>query len=112
MANLERPPGLSDPRFKDWIYQLWKKVTAPVPTTTTAAGVLTVPSGGTGAVSLSGYVKGNGTNPLTAVAQIPYTDLSGVPLNRVYGPNIDALDNTVATGIYRTAPGPSSRARR
>ena len=100
MANLERPPELSDPRFKDWIYQLWKKVTAPVTATTAATGVLTVPSGGTGAVSLTGYVKGNGTNPLTGVAQIPYTDLSGVPNNRVYGPNIDALDNTVTTGIY------------
>lgn len=32
------------------------------------AGAVTVPQGGTGATSLSGLVKGNGTSPMTAVA--------------------------------------------
>ena len=113
MANLERPPELSDPRFKDWIYQAWKKIIANGVATaaTPSSGVLSVPGGGTGAVSLSGYIKGNGTNPLTGVAQIPYSDISDVPNNRVYGPNIDALDNTITTGIYSITGVGSSAVR-
>lgn len=42
---------------------------------------ITVPNGGTGANSLTGYVKGNGTNPFTAVLEIPTTDLSGTITN-------------------------------
>lgn len=43
----------------------------------TLAGTLGVPSGGSGAVTLTGYLKGNGTSPFTASATIPYTDISG-----------------------------------
>ena len=43
----------------------------------TLAGTLGVPSGGSGAVTLTGYLKGNGTSPFTANATIPYTDISG-----------------------------------
>lgn len=45
--------------------------------TTTLAGTLGVPSGGTGAITLTGYVKGSGTSALTASSTIPYTDISG-----------------------------------
>jgi len=43
----------------------------------TLAGTLGVLSGGSGAVTLTGYLKGNGTSPFTASATIPYTDISG-----------------------------------
>lgn len=44
-------------------------------------GTLNVSSGGTGAGSLTGYVKGAGTSPMTASATIPTTDLSGTVTN-------------------------------
>jgi len=43
----------------------------------TLAGTLGVPSGGSGAITLTGYLKGNGTSPFTASTTIPYTDISG-----------------------------------
>lgn len=42
------------------------------------AATLPVVSGGTGAGTLTGYVKGAGTSPLTASATIPNTDISGL----------------------------------
>ena len=51
-------------------------------TTTTGAvtlsGTLGVPNGGTGATTLTGYVKGTGTSALTASSTIPNTDISGL----------------------------------
>jgi len=44
-------------------------------------GTLNVASGGTGANSLTGYVKGNGTLAMTASTTVPTTDLSGVITN-------------------------------
>ncbi len=44
-------------------------------------GTLNVASGGTGAGSLTGYVKGNGTSAMTASATVPTTDLSGTVTN-------------------------------
>ena len=41
------------------------------------AGTIDVAKGGTGVNTLTGYVKGNGTNPLYAVATIPGTDVTG-----------------------------------
>jgi hypothetical protein len=38
---------------------------------------LSVPQGGTGATTLTGYVKGNGASAMTAAATIPYNDLAG-----------------------------------
>jgi hypothetical protein len=46
--------------------------------TITAAGTLNVANGGTGAVSLTGYIKGNGTSAMSASASIPSTDISGL----------------------------------
>ena len=43
----------------------------------TATNVRTVPTGGTGASTLTGYVKGNGTSAMTASATIPYNDIAG-----------------------------------
>lgn len=45
------------------------------------ASTIDVSYGGTGATTLTGYVKGTGTAALTAVASIPTTDLSGTISN-------------------------------
>ena len=42
-----------------------------------ATNVRTVATGGTGAATLTGYVKGNGTSAMTAAATIPYADMAG-----------------------------------
>ena len=49
--------------------------------TITMGGTLGVANGGTGAVSLTGYLKGNGTSAITGSATIPTTDLSGTISN-------------------------------
>jgi hypothetical protein len=41
-------------------------------------GTLNVSNGGTGATSLTGYIKGSGTSAMTASASIPNTDISGL----------------------------------
>jgi len=43
----------------------------------TLGAALPVASGGTGAITLTGYVKGSGTSAFTAAATIPVADLSG-----------------------------------
>ena len=43
----------------------------------TANNVRTVATGGTGAATLTGYVKGNGTSAMTAAATIPVADITG-----------------------------------
>lgn len=42
-------------------------------------GILAVARGGSGAATLTGHVKGNGTGAFTASATIPWADLSSVP---------------------------------
>ena len=56
----------------------------------TATNVRTVATGGTGAATLTGYVKGNGTSAMTASATIPYADLAG----RAYISAISTVDQT------------------
>jgi hypothetical protein len=41
-------------------------------------GTLGVPNGGTGATTLTGYVKGTGTTAMTAASTIPNTDITGL----------------------------------
>jgi hypothetical protein len=41
-------------------------------------GTIPVDNGGTGASTLTGYVKGNGTTAMTAAATIPNTDITGL----------------------------------
>jgi hypothetical protein len=41
-------------------------------------GTIPVANGGTGASTLTGYVKGTGTTPMTAAATIPNTDITGL----------------------------------
>jgi hypothetical protein len=49
-----------------------------LPLTTGVTGTLPVGNGGTGATTLTGYVKGNGTSAMTASSTIPNTDISGL----------------------------------
>jgi hypothetical protein len=58
----------------------------------TATNVRTVATGGTGAATLTGYVKGNGTSAMTASATIPYADVVGGPNN--YGGFYDTTNQT------------------
>jgi hypothetical protein len=48
-------------------------------TSANVTGTVAVGNGGTGATTLTGYVKGTGTNPLTASATIPFSDLATTP---------------------------------
>ena len=52
-------------------------MTGTVPTNTPAWGVVSVAGGGTGVSTLTGYVKGTGTSPMTASATIPVADITG-----------------------------------
>lgn len=56
----------------------------------TATNVRTVATGGTGASTLTGYVKGNGTSAMTAAATIPFADLAG----RAFAQPISTADQT------------------
>lgn len=63
-------------------------------------GQIPVAKGGTGAATLSGYVKGNGTDAMTAATSIPVTDVTGRRL--VSGP-LTIGTGTVATPISTLA---------
>jgi hypothetical protein len=66
-------------------------------------GTLNVASGGTGANSLTGYVKGAGTSALTASATIPTADLSGTVTNaQITNPQVTFNGVAVALGASGT----------
>jgi hypothetical protein len=53
------------------------------------SGTVTVAQGGTGATTLTGYVKGNGTSAFTASSTIPASDISsGAALTRTDDTNV------------------------
>ena len=60
-----------------------------------ATNVRTVATGGTGAATLTGYVKGNGTSAMTAAATIPFADLAGRAFAQPSS-NIDQTGNVAA----------------
>lgn len=65
-------------------------------------GQLAVGRGGTGAGTLTGYLKGNGTSAFTASATIPYSDLSGTPTiptgaNPTASVGLSAVNGSAAT---------------
>ena len=65
---------------------------------------ITVANGGTGAISLTGYLKGNGTSAFTAVSPIPVTDVSGA-VRSVNGVFPDNTSGNVAVAIGRVFTG-------
>ncbi len=64
---------------------------------------IAVPYGGTGAITLTGYVKGNGTSAMTASATIPNTDITG--LGTMSTQNSDAVTITGGTANGLTLGG-------
>lgn len=62
-------------------------------------GTLAVANGGTGASTLTGYVKGSGTSAMTASATVPFGDISG----RSYIQAYSAIDQTGSTSAATAA---------
>jgi hypothetical protein len=60
---------------------------------------IVVSNGGTGATSLTGYVRGNGAAAMTAVAQIPNTDITGLGTMAVQNANAVAITGGTIDGI-------------
>ena len=80
--------------------------------TTGVTGTLPVANGGTGATTLTGYVKGNGTSAFTANPTIPNTDITGLGTMSVQNAGSVAITGGTATlssaaltsGTVSTAP--------
>lgn len=62
-------------------------------------GTLGVANGGTGAATLTGYVKGSGTSAFTASATIPYADLAGRAYISAYSTQDQTGNIAAATAI-------------
>ena len=77
----------------------------------TMAGILDVANGGTGTISLTGYIKGNGVAPFSASATIPTTDLAGTISNlQLANSSITINGNTVALGGSTTVTANTTNA--
>lgn len=63
------------------------------------ASTIGVQYGGTGAATLTGYVKGSGTSALTASATIPNTDISGLGTMSTQNANNVAITGGTIDGI-------------
>ena len=63
------------------------------------ASTISVQYGGTGAATLTGYVKGSGTSALTASATIPNTDISGLGTMSTQNANNVAITGGTIDGI-------------
>lgn len=64
---------------------------------------LTVPYGGSGATTLTGYLKGNGTSAFTASATIPYTDVSGLGTIATQAANSVSITGGSISGVTLSA---------
>ena len=62
-------------------------------------GTLVVANGGTGANTLSGYLKGNGTSAFTGVATIPSTDITGLGTMSTQNANAVAITGGTISGL-------------
>lgn len=80
-----------------------------LPLSSGVTGVLPVANGGTGASTLTGYLKGNGTSTFTSSSSIPVADVTGA-IKKVNGVNPDANGEVVisfgnvTTGTLLTRP--------
>jgi hypothetical protein len=70
-----------------------------IATGTWQASTIAVPYGGTGATTLTGYVKGNGTAAMTGSATIPNTDITGLGTMAVQNANAVAISGGTIDGI-------------
>jgi hypothetical protein len=61
-------------------------------------GTVPVANGGTGAATLTGYVKGNGTAAMTASATVPNTDVTGLGTMSTQNANAVAITGGSLTG--------------
>jgi hypothetical protein len=62
-------------------------------------GTLVVANGGTGANTLSGYLKGNGTSAFTGAATIPNTDITGLGTMSTQNANAVAITGGTISGL-------------
>ena len=74
----------------------------------TLVGTIDVPNGGTGATTLTGYVKGNGTSAMTAVATVPSTDITGLGTMSTQNANAVAITGGTINGTTIGATTPST----
>jgi hypothetical protein len=63
------------------------------------ASTITVPNGGTGATTLSGYIKGNGVAALSGQATIPNTDITGLGTMSTQNANNVAITGGSISGL-------------
>jgi hypothetical protein len=66
------------------------------------AGTLNVASGGTGANTLTGYVKGSGTSIMTASSTIPNTDITGLGTMSTQNASAVAITGGTTSGVAIT----------
>lgn len=76
--------------------------------TTTVSGTLPVANGGTGAATLTGYVKAAGTAAMTASATIPNTDISGLGTMSTQAASAVAITGGAIDGAAIGATTPST----
>lgn len=75
------------------------------------SGTLNVSNGGTGATTLTGYVKGNGSSAMTASATVPTSDLSGTVSNvQIANPQVTVNGTTISLGGSGTVTATASNA--
>jgi hypothetical protein len=71
-------------------------------------GTVPVANGGTGAATLTGYVKGNGTAAMTAAATIPNTDVTGLGTMSTQNANNVAITGGTMSGVAITGYIPTT----
>jgi hypothetical protein len=71
-------------------------------------GTIPVDNGGTGASTLTGYVKGNGTSAMTASATIPNTDVTGLGTMSTQNANAVAITGGTMSGVTVSGYIPTS----
>ena len=69
---------------------------------------IAVAYGGTGATTLTGYVKGNGTSAMTASITIPNTDITGLGTMSTQGSDAVTITGGTANGLTIGAVNPSA----
>jgi hypothetical protein len=74
----------------------------------TLTGTVPVTNGGTGASTLTGYVKGNGTATMTAAATIPSTDVTGLGTMSTQNANAVAITGGTISGTTITGYIPTT----